>query len=90
MRIYSVKREKSYYFCWNTFCEFQVYGQGTGAECRQHVQKLNYLRRDVDEKEYQMAIDKEFLDVPKEPDSNNPFTSGANGFRVSVVVFILE
>jgi len=26
-----------------------VYGEGSGFECRQHVQRLNLLRRDVDE-----------------------------------------
>jgi hypothetical protein len=28
---------------------FQVYGRGTGVECRQHVQRLNTLRADLDQ-----------------------------------------
>lgn len=55
----------------------KIYGQGTGAECRQHVQKLNLRQQDMDEKDYQMIINQDFLDISEEPDCPN-FTSGAN------------
>ncbi|CAE1172803.1 unnamed protein product [Acanthosepion pharaonis] len=55
----------------------KIYGQGTGAECRQHVQKLNLLQQDMDEKDYQMIINQDFLDISEETDCPN-FTSEAN------------